>query len=118
MGEMVVKNPDGSISPYNEAASQSVAEYAPGVRQAVGASSTEAIALPALGPSRRVRVMANTRCWLRFGTSGVGAAAADGNSIPFAPDAPEVVVVPASATHWRVIRDNVDGFVTLTPTVR
>lgn len=118
MGEMVVKNADGSISPFNEAASQSVAEYAAGTRQAVGATSTAATALPALGPSRRLRVMASTRCWLRFGTSGVGAAAADGNSIPFAPDAPEVVVVPSAATHFRVIRDSADGFVTLTPTVR
>lgn len=95
----------------------SVAEYAAGLRQAVGASSTAAVTLPTLGASRRLRVMANTRCWLRFGMSGVGAAAADGDSIPFAPDSPEVVKVPAGATHFRVIRDSADGFVTLTPTV-
>lgn len=117
MGE-IVKNPDGTISPFNDAAAQTVAEYGAGVRQAVGASSSNAVLLPTLGPSRRVRVMANTRCWLRFGASGVAAAEVAGNSIPFAPDSPEVVQVPVGATHFRVIRDSADGFVTLTPTVR
>jgi hypothetical protein len=89
-------------------------QYAAGTRLAVATASSAATALPVLGATREVRVLANTRCWLRFGTGGVAASVA-ATSIPFPADAPEVVIVPADATHFAVIRDTADGFVTLTP---
>lgn len=90
-------------------------QYADGVgtRAAVGAASA-ATALPVLGETREVRITATVACWIRFGTSGVAASVA-GSSIPFPASAPEVVIVPVGATHFAVIRDSADGFVTLTP---
>ncbi len=89
-------------------------QYAAGTRVAVATASSAATALPTLGETREVRVLANTRCWVRFGTGGVAASVA-ATSIPFPADCPEVIEVPADATHFAVIRDTADGFVTLTP---
>lgn len=86
-----------------------------GVRQAVGSASAT-FALPTLGTSRRVRVLANTRCFIRFGGSGVSASVA-GTSVPFVADLPEYVIVPGGATHFAVIRDTADGFVHVQPVV-
>ncbi len=88
-------------------------QYAVGTRAAVG-STTARTALPTLGDTHEVRILANTRCWIRFGSDSVEASVA-GTSIPFPADTPEVVIVPDSATHFAVIRDSADGFVTLTP---
>lgn len=87
-----------------------------GVRQAVGTSSAP-VTLPTLGASRRVRINASTRCWVRFGTSGSVTASVAGTSIPFEANSPEYVVVPAGMTHFAVIRDSADGFVHIQPTV-
>lgn len=94
--------------------SQSSRAYAsPGVRQAVGAASSAAVALPTLGATREVRIVATARCYLRFGNSGVAEAAADANSILIPADAPEVIQLPAGITHFRVIRDTADGVIAL-----
>jgi hypothetical protein len=96
---------------------QSVAQLADGagVRQAVGSTSARTT-LPTLGASRRVRINCNTRTWVRFGDSTVTASVA-ATSIPFEAFTPEYVIVPASATHFAVIRDSTDGFAHLQPTV-
>ena len=65
------------------------------------ASTTEA-ALPT-GTERLVMVRATDAIAIRFGATGMGAAAVDLNSILFpAGEAP--VPVPSTATHFRVIR--------------
>jgi hypothetical protein len=91
-------------------------EYADGkgVRLAVATASSAATALPVLGETREVRIAANTDCWLRFGGGSVAASVA-GTSIPLYAGGVEVTVVPAWATHFAVIRDSADGFITLTP---
>jgi len=80
-----------------------------GVRVSVTATGTAANALPTLGDTREVRLMANVRCFVRFGTNNAGsldtAASVSGNSFPIAADSPEVVRVPIGATHFAVIRD-------------
>jgi hypothetical protein len=65
-----------------------------------------------MGESREVRVRPNTNCWINFGTGSVSASVA-GTSIPFSANAAEYVRVPDAATHFAVIRDSADGFVTL-----
>ncbi|MES2904014.1 MAG: hypothetical protein V4696_07500 [Pseudomonadota bacterium] len=85
-----------------------------GVRLASGAASSAATALPTMGETREVRVHASEALWIRFGDSGV-AATLGATSIPFNAGSVEVVEVPGSATHFAVIRDSADGFVTLTP---
>ena len=96
---------------------QTSREYRPsrGLRHAVDATS-EPVPIPdtMLGETREVRIVANTRCFLRFGDSAVAASNA-GTSIPIVADAPEVMVVPASATHFAVVQDSAGGFLTLTP---
>lgn len=85
------------------------------VYAAFAATSSAAVALPALGDSREVRLNPSARCWIRFGTSGVTAAAAGAASFPVEPGVAEVIPVPADATHFRVIRDTVDGNLHMLP---
>jgi len=93
-----------------------------GVRVSVTDTGTAANALPTLGASREVRLMASVRCFVRFGVPQAApnaalldtAATVGGTSFPLAPDSPEVVRVPAGATHFAVIRDGTtNGNVTL-----
>jgi hypothetical protein len=79
-------------------------------RQAVGAASAR-VAIPALGPSGEVYVMANQRCFFRTGDSAVTASA--GNSHPLAADERFYFRVPAGHTHIAFIRDTADGNITI-----
>jgi uncharacterized membrane protein YtjA (UPF0391 family) len=71
-----------------------------------GAASTAAQPIPA--GAKIVEVRATDAAWIIFGTSGVGAAAADTTSILF-PAGVSVLVVPfssdeTSSTHIRIMR--------------
>ena len=75
------------------------------VTTAAGASSAE-VALPAA--SKALRIGATEACFIRFGNTGVGAAAADANSMYF-PAGVEYVGIPVDASgapydYVRVIR--------------
>lgn len=79
-----------------------------GVRlnQTAAVASTSATAIPAHGGV--LRIVATDYVWVRFGASGVGAAAADADSMLFSPGT-EYLIVPFSsgttyATHVRVLR--------------
>jgi hypothetical protein len=84
-----------------------------GVRQAV-ALNTARFNLPALNTNRGVRISTTTRCFIRFGNSSVNAVV-NGTSIPIEANAPEYLQVPAGATHFAVIRDLADGFISMHP---
>ena len=85
--------------------SRTTRQYNPvNVVQALTAASSAAVALPTLGATREVRLMADQPFWLRFGTSGVAAASAASGSSLYAAYSGEVVEVPPGATHFRVIR--------------
>lgn len=65
------------------------------------ASSTSAAAVPTGGNVLMIRAPASI--WIRFGASGVGAAAADANSILFVSgECP--YLLKAGETHFRVLR--------------
>lgn len=81
-------------------------------RQAVGSASAR-VALPTLGTSRELYVMANTRCYFMTGNSSVTAAA--GTSHPLATDERFYFRVPAGHTHIAYIRDSADGFISIVP---
>jgi uncharacterized cupin superfamily protein len=81
-------------------------------RQAVGSTSAR-VALPTLGTSRELYVMANTRCYFMTGNSSVTAAA--GTSHPLATDERFYFRVPAGHTHIAYIRDSADGFISVVP---
>ena len=81
-------------------------------RQAVGSASAR-VALPALGASREVYVMPNTRCFFVTGSSTVTAAA--GSAHPLAQDERFYFRVPAGHTHIAFIRDTADGFINICP---
>jgi hypothetical protein len=92
--------------------------FAQGTRTAVGATSSAAVALGTLGPSREVMLIASTRCFVRFGGSGVTAAAAsDANVLALPSDAMFHLRLPAGVTHLTVIRDTADGFLRAIPVV-
>lgn len=88
---------------------------AAGARVAVGASSTAAAALPTLGSSRELFLNPSVRCWVVFGALDVAAAAAAAGNLPLEPGCMFTVTIPADATHFRVIRDSTDGFLTMIP---
>jgi hypothetical protein len=82
-------------------------------RQAVGAASAR-VALPTLGASRELYVMATQRCFFLSGDSAVVAAAA--TSHPLAADERFHLRIPAGHTHISYIRDSADGFISIVPT--
>jgi len=70
-----------------------------------GGSSTAAAAIPAGGNVLMIRAVA--AIWIRFGAAGVGAAAADANSILFvAGESP--YLLKNGETHFRVLRAGTD----------
>jgi hypothetical protein len=81
-------------------------------RQAVGATSAR-VALPTLGTSRELYVMATTRCFFRSGDSSIAAAA--GTSHPLAADERFHLRIPAGHTHIAYIRDTADGNISIVP---
>lgn len=84
-----------------------------GRRVAVGAAAS-GDTLPTLGASRRIRVLASTRCFLRTGTV-TNNAGTDGNSLAIAADAETSFIVPAGHTSFSVVRDSADGFISIMP---
>ena len=85
------------------------------IRKAFTATSTAEEALPTLGATREVRFAASARCWMKWGATGLSAAAPEAASFVLEANSPEVVAIPAGATHFRVIRDTADGSVLMTP---
>ena len=81
-------------------------------RQAVGAASAR-VALPTLGTSRELYVMATNRCFFLTGDNTVTAAA--GTSHPLVADERFYLRIPAGHTHIAYIRDTADGFITIMP---
>src|SRR6187431_3216640 len=70
-----------------------------------GAASTAAAAIPGGGNVLMIRAVA--AIWIRFGASGVGAAAADANSILFVAGESPYLLKPGE-THFRVLRVGAD----------
>lgn len=85
------------------------------IRVGFTATSTTEAALPTLGATREIRFAASARCWVKWGATGLTAAAAENVSFVLEANAPEVLTIPAGATHFRVIRDTADGNVLMTP---
>jgi len=71
------------------------------VNATAASSSTSEAAIPAGGLVMFVR--STDFFWLRFGTTGMGAAAADANSI-LVPGGEGIVHAPDGTTHFRVLR--------------
>ena len=90
---------------------------ATGIRQAVGAVSAR-VALPTLGTSREMYVMATQRCFFLTGNSTVTAVNTTGTSNmshPLAADERFYFRVPAGHTHIAYIRESADGFISIMP---
>lgn len=71
------------------------------INATAASSSTAEAAIPAGGLLMYVR--STDFFWLRFGTTGMGAAAADLNSI-LVPGGEGIVQAPDATTHFRVLR--------------
>ncbi len=83
-------------------------------RQAVTAAApTLAFALPTLGPSRELWILPSVRCFLVTGVGTGMAGASPGSAYPVPVDAGWVIQVPAGHTHFSVVRDTMDGFITV-----
>ncbi len=92
--------------------------FAAGTRTAVGATSSAAVALGTRGTSGEYMLIASTRCFVRFGGSGVTAAVGtDANVLALPADAMFHLRLPAGVTHLTVIRDTADGFIRAIPVV-
>lgn len=90
-------------------------DFASGTRTTVGATSSAEVAIGTLGPTREIMLMASTRCHIRFGATGLAAAAAGAGVLPLAADERFHLKVPVGTTHFRVIRDSADGFLSVIP---
>jgi hypothetical protein len=100
---------DTALGRFREATTSATAA----MRQyAVPAASANG-ALPTLGSSRGLHVMADTLCFFRSGDANVVALAAD--SHPLAADERFQLRVPAGHTHIAVVRDSADGFISVVP---
>ena len=101
IGGASAANQEAEITATNRAGTR---EYnmAAITRQAVGAASAR-VALPTLGVSRELYVMASTRCFFRSGDSSILAAA--GTSHPLVADERFHLRIPAGHTHISYIRD-------------
>jgi hypothetical protein len=84
-------------------------DFTNGLRQAFTGTSTAAVALPSLGTSREVMFHASARCFVRFGDSNVTAASAAAGHMVLATEERFHLRVPVGVTHFRVIRDSIDG---------
>lgn len=103
---VVVASNQSALSVSPTILGQTTREYALAntVAQAFTDTSTAAVSLPTLGASREVQLMPTEPCWIVWGNSGVAAAAALSGNKLIAAYSGEVVVIPAGATHFRVIR--------------
>lgn len=89
--------------------------WSAGTREAFTTASTAAIPLPTMGARREMRVIASARCFVRFGDSGVAAAALTPGHAIFLADCIEVIQIPAGQTHYRVIGETASGNISFTP---
>lgn len=89
-------------------------DWSNGLRQAIASTSSAAVAIPTLGTSREVMFHANTRCFVRFGTSGVADAAVAAGHMVLESGERFHHRVAAGVTHFKVIRDTADGFINVT----
>ena len=90
--------------------------FAAGTRTATSATSSAAVPIPTLGASRELMMVASARCLVKFGASDVTAAAAtDADVLPVPVDAMFHHRIPTGVTHFRVIRDSVDGILRTFP---
>lgn len=87
------------------------------VRATVTSTSTAATALPTLYDGREIMVHASTRCFIRFGTSGLNAASVGAGQLIAEAGVPFHFRVNPSFTHFRVIRETADGSLTLTAVI-
>jgi hypothetical protein len=63
-------------------------------------------------------LITSSRCFVKFGTSAVTAAVATDLDVLAVPaDAMFHLRIPATATHFTVIRDTADGFIRAIPVV-
>jgi hypothetical protein len=92
-------------------------DFAGNVRQTVTSTSTAAVTLPTLYASREVMVHAAERCVIRFGGSDVPAATVASGQLILEAGERFHFRVAAGVTHFRAIRDTVDGFVSITAVV-
>lgn len=89
--------------------------FGSGTRTNVGSVSSAPVALSGLGTSREVMLVSSTRCHIRFGAAGVAAAAATAGVLPLPADTMFHLIVPEAVTHFTVIRDVADGFLSVIP---
>lgn len=105
---------DGSMAATDTLGGTRTYDYAGNQRVAVGVASTAAAALPALSASREIMAHASTRCFVRFGASGLAAASAGAGQLVLEAGERFHFRLAATSTHYRVIRDTADGFLTIT----
>ncbi len=89
--------------------------FAQGTRTAVGSTSSAAVSLGTLGNSREIMIISSTRCFINFGASNVGAASAGAGNLPLPADSIFHLRIPENVSHFRVIRDTADGFISVIP---
>jgi len=92
-------------------------DWAGNSRTAVATASTAAEDLPTLSASREIMAHASTRCFVRLGESDVGAASAAAGHLVLEAGERFHFRVAVGNTHFRVIRDTANGFLTLTAVV-
>lgn len=89
--------------------------FAQGTNTAFTGTSSAEVAIGTLSLSREIMMIASQRCHIRFGATGLSAAAVGAGVLPLAADERFHMKVPAGVTHFRVIRDSADGVLNVMP---
>jgi hypothetical protein len=88
-------------------------DWANAQRTAIASTTSAELALPALGASREVMFHASSRCFVRMGGSPVPNATVGPAQMVLEAGERFHIRIPAGTTHYRVIRDTADGFLSL-----
>lgn len=92
--------------------------FAAATRTAVAVASSSAVSFGTLSELREVMITSDVRCFVAFGDSNL--AAADGTSssvLPIEANEKFHLRLPPGVTHYRVIRDTIDGFLRTYPVI-
>ncbi|MEN9854963.1 MAG: hypothetical protein RLZZ157_89 [Pseudomonadota bacterium] len=85
------------------------------VRTAIGAASSAAVAIPPIGQSREIMLLASTRCYVRLGDAAVLPASSAAGQLILEAGERFHLRLKTTETHYTVIRDSADGTLSVTP---
>ena len=89
-------------------------DFVNNVRTVVTSASSGALSLPTLSLMRELMAHSSVRCYIRFGTGSLDPAAPGSGQLILEAGERFHFRLPPSVTHFRVVREDTDGFLAIT----